>query len=208
MSFQRDFEIHVIIPAAGHSRRMGQPKLLMKIGRETVIARLLRQLMRLKFASLRVLGRAEDEELQAEVRKAGAEFVVPEFNPPDMRVSVELLLDAVGHSVTTDAEVGWLLIPADHPIVEQSVLERLIESWQETPDRIVVPVNSGHRGHPAVFPWSSTQELSKIPQDQGINWLLRHGGNPVREIECSEASVLWDLDTPDDFAKIQSLLQN
>lgn len=208
MSFQRDHEIHAIIPAAGHSRRMGQPKLLMKIDGETVIARLLRQLRRSELASIRVLGRADDEELQAEVRGAGVEFIVPETDPPDMRVSVELLLDAVVHTVSKTAEVGWLLIPADHPIVEQAVLERLIKSWQETPDSIVVPVHSGHRGHPAIFPWSSRQELSQIPQNMGINWLLRHGENPVREIECSEASVLWDLDTPDDFARIQSILQN
>ena len=200
--------IHAIIPAAGQSRRMGQPKLLLKIGGETVIERLLRELDQSTMTSVSVLVRANDQPLQDEVLRCHAEVIVPEENPAEMRDSVELLLEHLRKTKSPTDHDGWLLIPADHPIVEPHLLDRLVASWLQSPEKIVVPIHLGRRGHPTIFPWAVANQLEQIPPDQGINWLLRNGEVAMEKVECEEPSVLWDLDTPEEFAWIREILEN
>lgn len=200
-------DIHAIVPAAGHSRRMGQPKLLMEIGGKTLIGRLLRKLNRPAIASISVLVRANDQELQEEVSAGGAEAIIPDHDPEEMRVSVELLIKHLRESKSPAENDGWLLIPADHPIVEPIVLERLVTNWLLSPEKITVPIHKGRRGHPTIFPWSLADQLEQIPQDQGLNWLLRNGETNIEEIECEEPSVLWDIDTPEEFLRIRKILE-
>ncbi len=199
--------IHAVIPAAGHSRRMGQPKLLMEFGGETLIERLLRQLNRPEIASISVLIRANDQALQEKVIMHGAEVIVPEHDPEEMRVSVELLVEHLRESKSLAEDDGWLLIPADHPIVEPDVLDRLVTNWLKSPGKITVPIHEGRRGHPTIFPWPLANHLKRIPQDQGLNWLLRNDPASIEEVECKEPSVLWDLDTPEEFERIRRILE-
>ena len=200
--------IHAIVPAAGHSRRMGQPKLLMEIDGENLVERLLRQLRQSTIASVSVLVRASDQALQDEVSKHGTEVVIPEHDPNEMRDSVELLLEHLRQAKSPAENDGWLLIPADHPIVEPQVLNRLTTAWLQSPEKIVVPIHQGRRGHPTIFPWTLASQLEQIPPDQGLNWLLRNGETQIEEVECDEPSVLWDIDTPEEFARIREILED
>lgn len=197
--------LHVMIPAAGQSRRMGQPKLLLELGGETVIARLVQQLRHPRIASVSVLLRQADLPLQEAVCGAGAEAVLANADPPEMRQSVELLLSEVERRKSPSPNDGWLLIPADHPLVVPQVLAELITVWLQDPTKIVVPRYGERRGHPTLFPWAVTHRLAEIPPDRGVNWLLRQPDIPVVEVETTEASVLWDLDTPEDLERFRKL---
>ncbi len=201
-------QIHVVIPAAGHSRRMGQPKLLMQLNGETLIARLLRQLSTCPFASISVLARNSDKLLQQAFLSAHARLVTPDHDSQDMRESVELLVKDLHDNFTPGENAGWLLIPGDHPVVKPQVLESLLDHWSESPDHIVLPTFQSRRGHPTLFPWASTACLSEIPRDQGLNWLTRSGHFTVSEAECNEESILWDIDTPEDFERIRQIFEN
>ena len=46
------------------------------------------------------------------------------------------------------------------------------------------------------------RSLAEIPADQGLNWLLRQAGVEVREIAIDDPSVLFDLDTPEDYERL------
>lgn len=199
-----------LVPAAGKSRRMGHPKLLLTLNGETLIRRLVGQLMsQLSMLDVlpipHVLVRKDDQPLQQELRDLPATVVLSD-ETPDMKASVQLLLDAVQAKHHPHPEEGWVLIPADHPVVEVPVLERLLTAWDSHPTAIIVPVHEGQRGHPTILPWSITQRFDEIPTGQGVNWLIRHAGIPVIEVDGPEPSVLWDIDTPDDFARLRRWL--
>ncbi|MBT5018364.1 MAG: nucleotidyltransferase family protein [Planctomicrobium sp.] len=198
--------IHAIIPAAGRSRRMGKPKLLLTIGEMTLIERLIRQLQRVEISSISVLVREDDPELQEEVVRCGASLVVPDHEPQEMRESVGILLSHLEQNQNPTHDDGWLLIPADHPIVLPSVLKILVMSWQENPNSIAVPKYQSRRGHPTIFPWLAAKKLEEIPPRQGLNWLLKNQSTPMNEVQIDEPSVLWDVDTPEDFARICKIL--
>lgn len=192
--------LHAIVPAAGHSRRMGRPKLLLPLGDrgETVISRLL-QVLKPEVDRVVIVCRGDDVILANSVRQYGAEVVQPEIDPPDMRTSVGHGLRHLNLTVND----GWLLCPADSPLVEPGVLRQVIAAWNSDSGRIVIPTFQGQRGHPVVFPGSLAAEVFVLPAESGLNVLVRNRADLVREVPFETDSVIADLDTPEDYAKWQ-----
>src|SRR5690606_6901032 len=134
------------------------------------------------------------------------EPVTAERDPPEMRDSIERLVEEVRRRFRPTESDGWLLIPADHPFVEPATLLQLTGLWRQHPGRIIVPTHDGRRGHPTLFPWTIAEMMRAIPQGLGRNWVVRRDPSMVLEAESHRPSVLFDLDTPDDLAIARRLL--
>lgn len=207
--------IHAVIPAAGLSRRMGRPKLTLDLGGRSVITRLLSVLDCDAIESTTIVHRRADAELDVELQSilAGStssspkvQIVTPEIDPPDMRASVEIALDSIRQRSQPRDDDAWLLVPADHPILEPDTLAELLAAWRTKQPAILIPTHAGQGGHPTLFRWSIASEVSKIPLDQGINWLLRDKDRVLRFAVASD-SVTCDLDTPEDYERLLARLQ-
>jgi CTP:molybdopterin cytidylyltransferase MocA len=72
MSKSLPVRLFAVVPAAGHSRRMGQPKLLLPLRTSSVIARMIELLLRPEIAATVVVVRPDDEPLRAAVADGGA----------------------------------------------------------------------------------------------------------------------------------------
>jgi molybdenum cofactor cytidylyltransferase len=92
-------------------------------------------------------------------------------------------------------------------VVEASVLRRVVAVWNSYPRSIIVASHRGRRGHPTIFPWMLASRVEAIPEDFGLNWLLQFDNQRIVEVECPEASVLWDIDTPEDFSRLAERLE-
>ncbi|MEX2285444.1 MAG: NTP transferase domain-containing protein, partial [Planctomycetaceae bacterium] len=198
--------LFAVIPAAGHSRRMGQAKLLLKVGEKTVIARLLAVLDHPAITERVVVVRRDDVALESEVRAAGATLVQPAVDPPDMRTSVEQALAYIDQHHHPAPDDGWLLVPADHPMLDASVMTLLIERWLSGRDRILVPTLENKHGHPTIFRWKLAAEVSQLAANEGLNALLHRHASDVAELAVDSPAVLMDLDVPDDYAAIRRLV--
>ena len=97
----------------------------------------------------------------------------------------------------------WLLIPADHPVVEAAVITILLDAAARNPGAIIVPTYAGRRGHPTVFAWKHALAERTIPADEGFNWIVKRHEAEVVEIAVDTASVLLDLDTPADYERLR-----
>ena len=220
-------QLVAIIPAAGHSRRMGQPKLLLEVAGHSVIARVIGALQQAGVARCLVVVRADDSALATAARSAGAEVVIPAVDPDDMRQSVEWALRHLyGETLAVrsakersfaerTASVpepliptppapceGWVLVPADHPTLNPKILRELVAAWSLCPDRIAVPVFDGKRGHPTIFQRRMGEEVLALPLNQGLNQLLRSDPARVLEVEVTDPHILDDLDTPEEFLQL------
>jgi len=200
--------LFAVVPAAGHSRRMGRPKLLLPLGEKTVIARLLDVLDRPDIAERFVVVRPDDQRLRAEVIASGATVVQPQVAPPDMRTSVSNALAEIRQRHAPSAEDGWLLTPADHPMLEPGILDRLLQRWSQSDCDILVPTFKKRRGHPVLFRWTLTDEIATIPPDKGLNWLLQLRNDDVLEVAVDDPSVVTDLDTPSDYEALKKRWNN
>ncbi len=191
---------------------MGEPKLLLDVAGKTVIARVISALREAGVSRTLVVTRPSEAALVLESQRAGAEVLLPPFDPEEMRHSVEWalrdLLEHHSHSGLACSEEiappcdGWILVPADHPTLNHKVILQLIAAWSANPQMIAVPVFQGRRGHPTIFPWSTVNEVLALPADQGLNQLLRMNPERVLEVSLTDAQVIEDLDTPADYARL------
>jgi molybdenum cofactor cytidylyltransferase len=202
-----------LIPAAGRSRRMGSPKLLLDLAGQTVIARVLAALGRAGLTNRLVVIHPQDDVLKREVESHGGRALVPPTAPPEMRDSVAFGLRAVADDLKARGEPGlpdlpWLLIPADHPVVLTETVQLLLESAGRNPGRIIVPTHRGRRGHPTVFAWRHALEIDQIPAGQGFNWILQHAASDIVEVAVASEGVLIDLDTPADLERLRAIWES
>ena len=194
--------LFAVIPAAGHSRRMGRPKLLLPYRGTTVLGNLLGTLADPQIAARCVVVRADDDPLRIEAESHDGWVVSPAVDPPDMRASVEFALQEIARRFDPQDDDGWMLIPADHPLLSSELLTELLTVWQRDQPDILVPSVDGRRGHPVIFRWRLVQALSEMPADRGLNWLLERFADRVREWPCQSPEVTQDLDTPEDYARL------
>ncbi|MFN0052950.1 MAG: NTP transferase domain-containing protein [Planctomycetales bacterium] len=193
-----------VIPAAGHSRRMGQAKLLLPLGSQSIIARVLEVLRRPEIGETIVVVRRDDEPLLREVTAAGGMPLQPAVDPPEMRDSVALALRWLREHRHPQPEDAWLLLPADHPLLDPTVLDAMLSRWQRESCPILIPTAGGKRGHPVLFRWTLADEVDALPADAGLNQIVRRHAAEVVELELGNPSVLIDLDTPQDYARLLS----
>jgi molybdenum cofactor cytidylyltransferase len=197
--------VFAIVPAAGHSRRMGQPKLLLTVSGRSIIRRLIDALRAGGVTRVFVLVRETDPELQAELAGTDARVVLT-ADTPDMRASVVALLDVVEREESPRASDGWLLAPADHPLLEPGVIAELLAARQAGQTEILAPVHAGRRGHPTYLSWDLAGCVASIPVGEGVNRLLRDCAEQTREVPTASPEVLFDLDTPDDLERLRRRL--
>jgi len=191
-----------VVPAAGRSERMGQPKLLMKIGGQTVIGRVATALR--GGGADRVLvvvpptDTFEGPLLAAEARAAGAEVIVPLERPSEMRDSIELALTGLAR---VDPPRWVILTPGDCPAVTPELVAALLAEAARQPDRMIVPVANQRRGHPIVLPWDLAAEILRLPSGTGVNALIERYASRLMELCVSSPDICDDLDTPDDLRR-------
>jgi molybdenum cofactor cytidylyltransferase len=199
--------IHALIPAGGRSERMGRPKLLLPARGKLVIERVIHALKSAKIDHILVVVAMHLPELAEAARRAGA-FVLHLATPtPDMRATVELGLDWIEEMWNPQPDDHWLLLPADHPTLQASVITALETAQQMTNCSILIPTFASRRGHPTLVRWSHVVPFRKFSPDMGINSYFRLEAKAVLEVPVEDESVLWDLDTPEDYDRLLTRLE-
>jgi molybdenum cofactor cytidylyltransferase len=193
-----------LIPAAGTSTRMGRPKLALPLGDGTVLGHVVEALRQAEVQHIVVVVGPQVPELVVLAEAAGAAALLLPEQTADMRATVEHGLNWLERRFHPRDEDSWLLVPADHPLLQPRVVCQLLRAQQENPHRsIVVPAFQGRRGHPVLLRWQHVAGIRKLPAHQGLNTYLRGNTAATLEVEVESPSVLWDLDTPEDYERLR-----
>jgi molybdenum cofactor cytidylyltransferase len=195
--------LFAIIPAAGKSSRMGTHKLLLSLGKETVIQRLIRALSASFVTKIIIVARKNDHLLRKHLSGMNVQLIQPETDPPDMKASVQVGLDWIESHYRPSDEDGWLLIPADHPVLSGDLIASLYKAWENSIASSMVPTFQGRKGHPAFFRWPVSRDVFQLQEDQGINALWGSHRVQPQFTECNHPEILIDLDTPDDYEYVK-----
>jgi molybdenum cofactor cytidylyltransferase len=194
--------IAAVVPAAGRSSRMVEPKLLLRSRAETLISRVVTALRAGGAERVVVVAPPADSDrghdIAAEAREAGASVIVPATRPSEMRDSIELGLEALARG-TPPRSV--LLTPGDTPGITSELVAELLVSALKRPDCIIVPACQGRRGHPIVLPWSLAALIPTLPENVGVNTLVATYPDRIVELAVNSPRMTADLDTPDDVRR-------
>jgi len=106
---------------------------------------------------------------------------------------------------TPDA-AGWLVLPADLPLVRSDTLRAVADALG--PHAVVIPLYQGERGHPVGFSAVCRDQLLALEGNQGAApvVLAQAAMNSVAVLELDDIGVVMDIDTLDDLARAEKLL--
>jgi molybdenum cofactor cytidylyltransferase len=195
-----------LIPAAGKSRRMGRSKLSLPLweGGGTVLEAVIAAVRAAGVDEILVVLGPDSQDLAALAAKVAASVLVLAADTPDMRATVEQGLQCLEQRHRPQPDDGWLLLPADHPCVEPDLIRQLLMARLQQPDRsIIVPTYHGQRGHPVWIGWRHVSAIRGFAPKTGLNTFLRQQADVTLELEVQHPSVLWDLDTPEDYERLR-----
>jgi molybdenum cofactor cytidylyltransferase len=200
---------YAIVPAAGRSRRMGAPKLLLPWGETTLIERVLGAWRASRVDQIAVVVHPNDQELIERCQGERVTVVRPVVPPPEMKDSVAAALRHIEAARPPGPDDCWLLAPADLPNLSTATIDRLLVAYHAQPKAsrvILVPVHNdqhgGRRGHPVLFPWPLASEVFALAAAEGVNQLLRR--HAVLEVACGAEAIGEDVDTLEDYRRMAS----
>lgn len=107
----------------------------------------------------------------------------------------------VGLKALPDQTSAILVMPVDHPLVSPRTIKALLATHPEDPDRIIIPVHQGRKGHPVVLPRPVAEELYTL---ETLRDVVRRDSTRLRMVEVNDEGILLNLNTPDDLREIKS----
>lgn len=190
--------VGLIILAAGKASRMGKPKQLLIYQGSSLISHAVKIGLNSICKSVVVVLGAYAEQIKLEINKLAVQIVENPDWETGMASSIRAGVAAIKESNSNlDAVIIAL---ADQPLISEAVFDRLIQSYQQTGNRIIASAYDDIVGVPALFDRALFQKLMLLEGDKGAKALMRKYQDEVLAIEIPEAAI--DIDTPDDYEKL------
>lgn len=189
--------ISAIILAAGQSRRMGQPKMLLPWGNLTVIEHVINTFLNAGVEDIVLVTGGVREQVERITEQYPIRRIYnSDYAKGEMLSSLQLGLTAMSAHVQA-ALVGL----GDQPQVQERCVRLVCEAYRENQPQLVVPSFQMRRGHPWLVArplWGKLLELK--PPGSPRDFLNKHAGE-IRYVVVDTPSILADLDTPEDYQK-------
>lgn len=189
--------IPAIVPAAGHSHRMGVPKQLLPFGPTTLLGHVVDQLLRSRVSEVYVVVGHEAERVREALLGRPVHMVPnPEYRQGDMLSSVRCGLRALPRDYS-----AALVALGDQPAVTAELVDAMLHAFRSAGKGIVVPVHNGKRGHPLLLARRYSVEVLTGCDNLGLRGLLAAHPQDVFELPVSTPAVLSDVDSPEDYRR-------
>lgn len=187
--------IGAVVLAAGESRRMGRPKMLLPWGKTTVIGQVVNTLLVAGVDDVIVVAGALLAEI--EVGLLGLN-VRTAFNPDYANGDMAATLQVGLLSLRSETE-ATLVVLGDQPQIEGDTIRLVIAAYQTSKSKIVVPSFEHRRGHPWLITRPLWRELHRIQPPTTLRGFLNSNNTKIEYVSVETPSVLADLDTPADY---------
>ena len=187
-----------IVLAAGLSRRMGRPKLLLELKGRPVIRHAVERVIAAGIHPVLVVTGAEHDALARAL--AGLEVQLAVNPTPESGQGSSV---GVGVSALPEGTDAVLIALGDQPGVPAEVIPALIEALKQPGKAIAVPRYADGLGNPVLFASSVFPELLALGGDRGARAVIER--DPSRLAVVDVASPMpRDIDTLEDFESLSA----
>ncbi|HEV3075456.1 MAG TPA: NTP transferase domain-containing protein [Thermoanaerobaculia bacterium] len=204
-----------VVPAAGASRRMGRPKLLLPFGDGTVLGALVGALRVAGVSPIVVVAAAGDPEMRAwcadaiaaaaTTDAAGLTVALNAAPERGMLSSILAGLAALGGAGTLVGGRATLLVcPGDLPALRPDTVVELLRRREAAGAGLAVPVYRGRRGHPLAVAPVLIPEIESLDPGRGLRQLLDLHPDDLLTVEVDDPGCVADLDTPEDYERLRA----
>jgi molybdenum cofactor cytidylyltransferase len=187
-----------IVLAAGLSRRMGRPKLLLELGGRPVIRHAVERVIAAGLRPVLVVSGPEHDALARAL--AGLEVQLAINPTPESGQGSSV---GVGVSALPAGTDAVLIALGDQPGVPAEVIPALIEALKQPGKAIAAPRYADGLGNPVLFASSVFAELLALGGDRGARAVIER--DPSRLAVVDVASPMpRDIDTPEDYESLSA----
>jgi molybdenum cofactor cytidylyltransferase len=189
--------IWAIILAAGESKRMGSPKMLLPIGERTIIEQTIDNVLNSMVGDIMVVLGAGHDKIRESIAECPVKYCINDDYKKGMLSSVKCGLN----SLPPDIE-AVLFYPGDQPLISPAVTDILITAFKSGMKGIIIPVHNRKRGHPLLVGSRYRNEIMGLDNGEGLKGLAQKFPEDVLEVEVGTPDILMDIDTQDDYLKL------
>lgn len=190
-------DLHVIVLAAGASRRFGSPKQLVRVDGRPLLHTAVANAVSLAGHAVTVVLGAHAQELSGLLRHSPASVAINRAWEEGLGSSLRAAVTRLGPG--PDAV---LVLLADQAAVTLEDLRRLVAAWRRNPGAIAAATYDSVVGVPAVFPRRCFSALGELRGDQGARRVIQRELDTVVRVPMPNAAV--DIDVPEDLLKLQA----
>ena len=187
-------EIWAIILAAGESKRMGSPKMLLPFMGITIIENVIANVSGSKVDNIMVVLGADRDSIVKLIRTKAVNYCYNENYKDGMLSSVMCGFRniPIDHSAV-------LVFQGDQPLITPKAINSVIEVYLSSGKGIVIPVYESKRGHPILIDRKYRNEIQKLNPAEGLRSLALKYSDDVLEVNTDVAGILRDFDTYDEY---------
>ena len=200
--------IAAILLAAGESRRMGQPKMLLPWGETSVLGQVV-SMFSAGLASRTHQPVDPDSEIvvvtggaramvEAEVTRLARQFPVRSVYNPNYAVGGMVSSIQAGLREIKPGIRAALIGLGDQPQVREETVRAICATYLQTESPIVIPSFQSRRGHPWLASKALWPELLALPASTNPHQFLDAHAGQINYV-AADATILQDLDTPEDY---------
>ena len=192
--------IGAVVLAAGASTRIGTPKQLLQFRGQTFLRRAASVALEAGCRPVVVVTGANAAACRESLRGFDVLEAENQRWESGMSSSVRVGVEAL---VTPNPRIAAVvLMLCDQPFVTRDVIVGLVRAHYETGCSIVASSYSGTYGVPALFGKAHFAELATLKGAAGAKQVIQKHLQKVQLLPFPEGEI--DVDTPDDFARLQS----
>ncbi|MDA1127657.1 MAG: nucleotidyltransferase family protein [Chloroflexi bacterium] len=191
-------QVWAILLAAGESSRMGRLKALLPWRNTTLLEYQLHSLLEAGVHGIIVVLGHDADSLKPMVESVdGASWA---YNPDYLQGKTTSLKTGVA-ALAGQQVSDVLLLSVDQPRNPDSV-RTLLERHLSSSNRITIPTHGGKGGHPILIAAELLPKLAEIEEEsQGLKAVVRQHAENTERFEMDDPSLLWDLNTPEQYQK-------
>ena len=187
-----------IVLAAGLSRRMGRPKLLLELKGRPVIRHAVERVIAAGIRPVLVVTGAEHDALARALAGLDVQLAV---NPtPELGQGSSV---GVGVRALPAGTEAVLIALGDQPGVPAEVIPALIEALKQPGKAIAAPRYVDGLGNPVLFASSVFAELLALGGDRGARSVIERDPSRLAVVEIA-SPMPRDIDTPEDYESLSA----
>jgi len=192
--------ISAIILAAGESKRMGEPKMMLKWEETTVLEHVISIFAKAGLEDILVVTGSHRDEVDEIVSRSKKLFPVrrifnEKFASGEMLSSIQCGLRDLMEKGVGAAMIGL----GDQPQVQEGSVRMVCDAFNKTESPLVVPSYQMRRGHPWLISRELWQDFLAIASPQTPRDFLKKNSTKIHHVEVNNNSILLDLDTLKDY---------
>lgn len=188
--------ITALVLAAGQSKRMGQPKMLLPWGERTVLEQVIATFKAAGVDDVLVVTGGAREQVEALVGNSARWIFNPGYAESEMLSSVQ-----VGLAELKPETEAVLIGLGDQPQVQERSVRLVLDEYRKSGTSIVVPSFQMRRGHPWLVARSQWEEILSTQSPASLRDFLNRHQDEICYVEFDNNSILQDMDTPEDYLK-------